>query len=214
MRKSFPAVLAAPVVLVLALSGCSGQSSSGQSSSDRSSSDRSSSGASASERRMQEEEQRQAQGQGEAAGAAGGSSSASPSRSPSGPGATAAVSPSADPAAGVCRMVDTAARSQLIAGALALGDENEQDSVVRADTATTYRNFAAELRLIAPQAQGELRSALAKWAGAATAVARYVAEHEPRAGYVIDFGPTEKQWEAGRKAAEKVCGHDLPDLGQ
>ncbi|MFC8568229.1 hypothetical protein ACFUIW_20960 [Streptomyces sp. NPDC057245] len=205
MRKSFPAVLAAPVVLVLALSGCSGQSSSGQSSSDRSSS-----GASASERRMQEEEQRQAQGQGEAAGAAGGSSSASPS----GPGATAAVSPSADPAAGVCRMVDTAARSQLIAGALALGDENEQDSVVRADTATTYRNFAAELRLIAPQAQGELRSALAKWAGAATAVARYVAEHEPRAGYVIDFGPTEKQWEAGRKAAEKVCGHDLPDLGQ
>lgn len=86
--------------------------------------------------------------------------------------------------------------------------------MVRADTATAYRNFAAELRPIAPRAHGALRSALTKWAGAGTAVGRCNAENEPRAGYVIGFGPTEKQWDAGRKAAEKVCRHELPDLDQ
>ncbi|MBZ6081157.1 hypothetical protein KVH15_08875 [Streptomyces olivaceus] len=188
MRKSFTAALAAPAVLVLALGGCSDQSSSRPS-----------------ERGAQERE----------AVPVSAAPSTSPIPSPSPPrSATAAASPVAGPAAEVCRTVDTAARNQLIAGALALGDENEEDSVVRADTATTYRNFAAELRLIAPRAHGELRSALTKWAGAGTAVGRYIAENEPRAGYVIDFGPTEKQWDAGRKAAEKVCGHELPDLGQ
>ncbi|MBZ6229293.1 hypothetical protein [Streptomyces olivaceus] len=191
MRKSFTAALAAPAVLVpavlvLALSGCSDQSSSRSS-----------------ERGAQERE--------ETPVSAAPSTSPTPSPSPPRSGST---SPAAGPAAEVCRTVDTAARNQLIAGALALGDENEEDSVVRADTATTYRNFAAELRLIAPRAHGELRSALTKWAGAGTAVGRYIAENEPRAGYVIDFGPTEKQWDAGRKAAEKVCGHELPDLDQ
>ncbi|MBZ6287734.1 hypothetical protein ACF1HU_13310 [Streptomyces olivaceus] len=193
MRKSFTAALAAPAVLVLALSGCSDQSSSRSS-----------------ERVAQEREGAPVS----AAPSTSPTPSPSPPRSGSGSAATAAASPVAGPAAEVCRTVDTAARNQLIAGALALGDENEEDSVVRADTATTYRNFAAELRLIAPRAHGELRSALTKWAGAGTAVGRYIAENEPRAGYVIDFGPTEKQWDAGRKAAEKVCGHELPDLGQ
>ncbi|MFJ7242322.1 hypothetical protein ACIQWB_35075 [Streptomyces olivaceus] len=186
MRKSFTAALAAPAVLVLAalVLALSGRS-------DQSSSR-------SSERGAQERE--------ETPVPAAPSTSPTPSPSPPRSGSGSAAE--------VCRTVDTAARNQLIAGALALGDENEEDSVVRADTATTYRNFAAELRLIAPRAHGELRSALTKWAGAGTAVGRYIAENEPRAGYVVDFGPTEKQWDAGRKAAEKVCGHELPDLDQ
>ncbi|MFD6174333.1 hypothetical protein [Streptomyces coeruleorubidus] len=108
--------------------------------------------------------------------------------------------------------MDTAAYNQLLGMALAIGDEKKNDSVLRADAAKTYQKFADHLSLIAPQAQGSLRPALTEWATASTAVARYIAEKKPRAGIVIDFGPTEKRWDAAQKAAEKVCGHDLPDL--
>ncbi|MDG9728677.1 hypothetical protein [Streptomyces sp. DH41] len=107
-----------------------------------------------------------------------------------------------------------AAHNQLIAMALAIGGEKKSDSVVRADAAKTYRDFADELLLVAPQAGGKLRRALMKWATASTAVAHHIAERKPRAGLVIDFGPTEKQWDGAQTTAEKLCGQDLPALDQ
>ncbi|MFB6549813.1 hypothetical protein [Streptomyces sp. NPDC056405] len=105
-----------------------------------------------------------------------------------------------------------AARNQLIAMALAISGETKSDSVVRADAAETYRNFADDLLLVAPRSDGNLRPALTKWATASTAVARHIAEQKPRAGLVIDFGTTEKQWDGAQKTAEKICGQDLPAL--
>ncbi|WP_432082758.1 hypothetical protein [Streptomyces sp. WAC 04229] len=92
----------------------------------------------------------------------------------------------------VCQRVEMAARNQLIAMALAIGGEEKSGSMVQAD--------------------GKLRPALTKWATASTAVARYVAEQKPRAGLVINFGPTEKQWDGAQKTAEKMCGQGLPAL--
>lgn len=134
--------------------------------------------------------------------------------SPSSSTATTTASPSVDAIPEVCRTVDTAAYNQLLAMALVIGDKKKNDSVLRADVAKTYQDFADRLSLIAPQAPGNLRPTLTEWASAGTAVARFIAEKKPRAGIVIDYGPTEKRWHAAQEAAEKICGHDLPDLDQ
>jgi hypothetical protein len=110
--------------------------------------------------------------------------------------------------------VDAAAYGQLIAMSLAIGDRTRQGAALRADVARTYEDFAARLTLIRAQAVGRLSAALTQWASAGTAVGHYVAEKKPRPGLVIDYGPTEKRWDATQKATEKICGHDLPDLSQ
>jgi hypothetical protein len=137
--------------------------------------------------------------------------------SPSGStGSTAATtaSPSVEATPETCRTVDTLAYSQLVAMALAIGDENNNDAELRADAAKSYEDFADRVSLIAPQAPENLRPALTEWASAGTAVARYITAKKPRAGLVIDYGPTQKRWNAAQKAAEKICGQDLPDLDQ
>ncbi|XVQ06507.1 hypothetical protein ACQP1W_28040 [Spirillospora sp. CA-255316] len=114
----------------------------------------------------------------------------------------------------VCQTVGTAAQTQLLAMALAIGDKTKSDSEKRADAAKSYQDFAERMSLLSQQAPDTLLPALMEWASASTAVARYIAEKKPRAGFVIDYGPTEKRWDAAQKAAEKICGHGLPDLDQ
>ncbi|MGW8066597.1 hypothetical protein ACVV2G_31030 [Streptomyces ziwulingensis] len=98
----------------------------------------------------------------------------------------------------------------MIAMVLAIGGERKSDSVVRGDVAQTYRDFADALLLIVPEADGNLpQPALTRWATAGTAVARYIAERKFRAGLVIDFGPTERQWAGAQKVTEKICGQGL-----
>jgi hypothetical protein len=111
-------------------------------------------------------------------------------------------------------MVDTAAFNQVLAMAVAISDEKEGDSVLRAEVAKSYQDFADDLFLISGQADGRLRPVLTEWGAASAAVTRFIVEKKPRAGLVVDYGPTQKPWDAARKAAEKVCGHDLPDLDQ
>lgn len=114
----------------------------------------------------------------------------------------------------VCRTVATAANSQLLTAALAVADRQKENSEVRAGVARSYLSFAAHLSLLTEQAPGNLRPALTEWASASTAVAHYIQEKKPRAGIVIDYGPSQKRWEAAKKAAEKVCGRPLPDLDE
>ena len=132
--------------------------------------------------------------------------------SPSGSTAKRTATSSTQATPEICRTVDTAAYNQLLAMALAVGDKKKEGPVLRTDAAETYQDFAYHLSLIAPQAHGNLRSALTEWATAGAVVARYIAEKKPRAGLVIDYGPTEKRWDAAQKSAEEVCGHGLPDL--
>lgn len=110
----------------------------------------------------------------------------------------------------VCESLDTAAYSQLLSIAAAIGGD-EEGAALRANVAATYTDFAENLNLIVAMADGNLRTALIDWATASVEVAQFVATTEPGPGLVIDFGPAHPRWQAAKAAAEKECGHPLPN---
>ncbi|TDD79505.1 hypothetical protein E1293_23195 [Actinomadura darangshiensis] len=139
----------------------------------------------------------------------GGQQGASRTATPSPSGSSAATTSSLDAS---CQTVSTVANSQLFAAALAVAGRNKEKTEIGADVAKTYRDFARQLILLAPQAPVNLQPALTEWASASTAVARFVAKNKPGPGVVVDLGPPDKRWKAAKKAAEKVCGRELPEL--
>lgn len=118
-----------------------------------------------------------------------------------------------DRTARVCELVDAAAFSHLFAQGMAIG-RYKDGAQLRTATAGLYEDFAARLGSIANHAEGALRTALIEWAATSTEVGQYVAKTKPKRGIVIEYGPAHPRSQAAEKAAEAVCGHDLPKLNQ
>lgn len=132
------------------------------------------------------------------------SSSSTPAARPS------STSPTSADSAGnlaTCRLVDTAAGSQLEALAKA---RNKPGAELRAAVATAYADLAEQLDQLSAGATGNLTDALTTWATASTRVSRYLASKKPRAGLTIDYGPTAKAWASARRSTESICGRRLP----
>ncbi|GAB2926320.1 hypothetical protein GCM10027203_27770 [Nonomuraea fastidiosa] len=134
---------------------------------------------------------------------------ATPPSTPAAPGTTTTASSETDPTLDPCYMLSLSVSGRIFAEVKAVSGK-KKDSALRAEAARTYRRFADQLLLDAAQAPGRLQPTLIKCASASTAVARYVTEHKPRPGIVIDYGPARKRWLAAQKTAEKFCGHELP----
>jgi hypothetical protein len=145
----------------------------------------------------------------------GGRDGAAPSTSTSAsPAPTGTTAGPADPRplAAFCQDLGVAARNQSVSAALAVtGDE--KGAAMRATVAQSYSQFGRLLAAMALQGPTALVPALADWAAASHEVARFVARTTPGPGIVLDVGPGHTRWQAAQKAAEKVCGHPLPDTG-
>ncbi|MBQ1075437.1 hypothetical protein KBX06_20035 [Micromonospora sp. C31] len=141
----------------------------------------------------------------------GGRAASPPPVSPpaSGPAAATTTPSNVDSRSGVCRLVDVAAKDQSVSAAFAV--VGEEGPAMRASVAQTYKRLAGQLTRAALQAPPDLQVALTQWALASTEVAQFVADHKPRPGLVLEFGPGHRKWKAAQKSVEKICGHPVPN---
>ena len=113
----------------------------------------------------------------------------------------------------VCELAKTAAVNQLFGEALALGDyDDSENEALRGAVSKGYSTLAGQLYSIAVGAPAGLGPVLLRWAAASSEVARYVADHKPGRGNVLEFGPGQARMTAAEKAAEKICGYKLTNI--
>lgn len=127
---------------------------------------------------------------------------------PSSPATTATPFPVVTTAE-VCESLDRAAGALTLGSALAIGT-NEPGPALQAGVATAYRDFARSVSVTALTAPAHMTPVLTDWASAATEVATFVVDYEPRPDMVLEFGPAHPRFEAAQAEAENICGHPLP----
>jgi hypothetical protein len=113
----------------------------------------------------------------------------------------------------ICERLDFLVSTQQVDELRAIGDLDNQGRTLRLKVAQSYVDFTERLSLLAGQAEGELRDALADWALAGSEVALHVAK-KPGRDIVLDYGPPLKRLTAAQKATEKICGRKIPNTGK
>ncbi|MEV6488386.1 hypothetical protein AB0M20_07095 [Actinoplanes sp. NPDC051633] len=104
-----------------------------------------------------------------------------------------------------CKFTDDEALYHSVAVKLARGDKDQ--------IAGAYSDLGRRLAFLAvsPGGTQEFAEALSEWAGASADVGAYVAKTAPPKGRGIDYGPSYPRWVEAKKAAEKLCGQQLPN---
>jgi hypothetical protein len=138
-------------------------------------------------------------------------SRSAPAASPPPSSTTTTTTTVADTTPYVCGQLNTAAYTRSLAELTAIaGDDGYPE--IRRGVAAAYAAFANELSQITMQANSEFRPVLADWTAASNEVASYISGSNPGPDLVVDFGPSFPRWQAAEKAAETVCGHELPEF--
>lgn len=139
--------------------------------------------------------------------------STEPTVTTSTPAPTTPMTPTVDVKKQVCELANAAAGNQLLGEARALGDyDDSENAALRAAVSTGYSTLAGQLYSIAVGAPAGLGPVFMRWAAASSEVARYVADHKPGHGNVLEFGPGQARMTAAGRAAEKICGHKLTNI--
>jgi hypothetical protein len=127
------------------------------------------------------------------------------------PATSSTTTTEADTTPYVCQQLDTAAYSRSLDELTAIaGDDGYPE--IRRGVAAAYAAFANQLSQIAMQADDDFRPVLTDWTAASNEVASYISGSNPGPDLVVDFGPSFPRWQAAEKAAETVCGHELPQF--
>lgn len=138
-------------------------------------------------------------------------SRSAPAASPPPTSSTTTITTEADTTSYVCQQLDAAAYSRSLEELTAIaGDDGYPE--IRRGVAAAYAAFANQLSQIAMQADDDFRPVLTDWTAASNEVASYISGSNPGPDLVVDFGPSFPRWQATEKAAETVCGHELPQF--
>lgn len=111
----------------------------------------------------------------------------------------------------ICEELNSAAYSRSLDELSAIAADQSYPEI-RKGVADAYADFANALTQTTLRADDGFRPVLTDWTSASNEVASYIYASNPGSDTVVDYGPSFPRWQAAEKAAEGVCGHELPQF--